>query len=282
MASTDLPRTSLPIPERHHVGLTTYDAKDPDTSYPPISRCGRRRARRTCWWCCWTTPGSARRARSAGRARRRRSSGSPATGSEVQSLPHDGAVLADAAGAADGPQPPRGRDGRHHRDRHLRAGVQLDPAGHGGAAGRDDEAQRLQHRAARQVPRGAGVGDEPDGAVQPVAARQRVRVLLRLRRRRDEPVVPGAVRRRDAGRAAEDARGGLPLHRGPGRQGDHLGRPAEVADARQAVLHVLRAGRDARARTTCPRSGATSTGAGSTTAGTRSGRRRSPARRSSA
>jgi arylsulfatase A-like enzyme len=34
--STDPPRTVLPIPERQHVGLTTYDAKDPDTSFPPI------------------------------------------------------------------------------------------------------------------------------------------------------------------------------------------------------------------------------------------------------
>jgi len=29
-------RQVLPIPERTHVGLTTYDAKDPDTKYPPI------------------------------------------------------------------------------------------------------------------------------------------------------------------------------------------------------------------------------------------------------
>jgi arylsulfatase A-like enzyme len=36
MSSSDVPRTVLPIPERTHVGLTTYDAKDPDTSYPPI------------------------------------------------------------------------------------------------------------------------------------------------------------------------------------------------------------------------------------------------------
>jgi arylsulfatase A-like enzyme len=36
MSSTDVPRTVLPIPERGHVGLTTYDAKDPDTAYPPI------------------------------------------------------------------------------------------------------------------------------------------------------------------------------------------------------------------------------------------------------
>jgi arylsulfatase A-like enzyme len=29
-------RTILPIPDVAHIGLTTYDAKDPDTSYPPI------------------------------------------------------------------------------------------------------------------------------------------------------------------------------------------------------------------------------------------------------
>ncbi len=29
-------RTVLPIPERRHVGLTTYDAKDPNTRFPAI------------------------------------------------------------------------------------------------------------------------------------------------------------------------------------------------------------------------------------------------------
>ena len=29
-------RTMLPIPDRPAVGLTTYDAKDPATTYPPI------------------------------------------------------------------------------------------------------------------------------------------------------------------------------------------------------------------------------------------------------
>ena len=29
-------RAVLPIPDRPHIGLTTYDAKDPDTAYPPI------------------------------------------------------------------------------------------------------------------------------------------------------------------------------------------------------------------------------------------------------
>src|ERR671911_1440160 len=29
-------RAILPIPDRPHVGLITYDAKDPDTHFPPI------------------------------------------------------------------------------------------------------------------------------------------------------------------------------------------------------------------------------------------------------
>ncbi|MFW2334012.1 sulfatase-like hydrolase/transferase, partial [Ilumatobacter sp.] len=33
---TDLPRSVLPIPEREHIGVTTFDAKDPGTSFPPI------------------------------------------------------------------------------------------------------------------------------------------------------------------------------------------------------------------------------------------------------
>src|SRR5437016_6313214 len=36
MSRSETPRTVLPIPGAQHVGLTTYDAKDPDTSYPPI------------------------------------------------------------------------------------------------------------------------------------------------------------------------------------------------------------------------------------------------------
>src|SRR5262247_2974266 len=36
MAPNGLQRTVLPIPDIRPVGLTTYDAKDPDTKYPPI------------------------------------------------------------------------------------------------------------------------------------------------------------------------------------------------------------------------------------------------------
>ena len=92
---------------------------------------------------------------------------------QVQPLPHDGALLADAPGAAHRPQPPLGRHGRHHRDRDVRAGLQLDPAEHVRAARRDAEAERLLDGPVRQVPRGAGLGDEPDGAVRRLADRLR-------------------------------------------------------------------------------------------------------------
>ena len=166
---------------------------------------------------------------------------------EVQPLPHDGAVLAHPAGAAHRPQPPFGRHGRDHRDRDLGARLQLDPAEHGGAAGRDAQAQRLLDRPVRQVPRGAGLGDEPDGPVRRLADRIGVRALLRLHRRRDEPVRAGDLPGHGARGAGPHAGGGLPLHRGHDRPRDRLGPPAEGADAGQAVLRLLRAGRDARA-----------------------------------
>jgi Sulfatase len=37
VSSPDGSRSVLPIPDRPSTGLTTYDAKDPDTSFPPIS-----------------------------------------------------------------------------------------------------------------------------------------------------------------------------------------------------------------------------------------------------
>src|SRR3954453_17143129 len=36
MAEDQVQRAILPIPEQKHVGLTTYDAKDPATKFPPI------------------------------------------------------------------------------------------------------------------------------------------------------------------------------------------------------------------------------------------------------
>jgi arylsulfatase len=41
-------RSMLPIPDRPSRGLTTYDAKDPDTAFPPMSPWFRRWVRPMC------------------------------------------------------------------------------------------------------------------------------------------------------------------------------------------------------------------------------------------
>ena len=70
--------------------------------------------------------------------------------------------------------------------------------------------------------------------------------VLRVHRWGEQPVGPGAVQRHDTGRAARHSRGGLPPHRGPGRPRHQLGPSAEGVDAGQAVLRVLRPGRHPR------------------------------------
>ena len=185
------------------------------------------------------------------------------------------------AGAAVGSQPPLGGDGQHHRDGDVGSGQQLAAAEHQGAVGDDAEVERILDGAVRQVPRGAGVAVVADGTVRRLAVgRGRVRDVLRVHRRREQPVGPGPVQRHDTGRAAGDAGGGLPPDRGPGRPRDRLGPPAEGADAGQAVLRRTSRPAPPMPRTTSPRNGPTGTPASSTTAGTCSASARSPARRS--
>ena len=91
----DVSRDVLPIPVRRRVGLGTFDAKDPETSYPPIA------------------------------------SLRPPAGA----VSHDGVVLTDAGGAVVGPQSPHGGDGWDYGDRYVGAGLQLVAAEHGGTVG---------------------------------------------------------------------------------------------------------------------------------------------------
>ena len=241
-------RGMLPIPDRPAPGLTTYDAKDPDTAYPPIepllppegapnvlvvllddvgfgaSECLRRPVRDA-------------DGRAAGGRR-----------PEVQQVPHHRLVCAHSSGVAHRSEPPLGRDGQHHGDRDVRARQQLIASEHQGAAGNDAEAERLLHRSVRQVSRGAGLADLADGTVRCLAlGRRRLRDLLRVHRWGEQPVGPGAVRRNNAGRTAGDSRRGIPPDRGPDRSCVQLGAAAEGADAGQAVLRLLRSGRHARA-----------------------------------
>src|SRR3954452_11496922 len=104
----------------------------------------------------------------------------------------------------------------------------------------------LQHLHGRQVAPdalGAGVRGR---AVRPLAARPPLRPVLRLPRWGHQPVVSRADLRQPSGRAAGDARGGLPPDRRPGRQGDQLHRRRQAGRPGQAVLPPLLPGRHAR------------------------------------
>ena len=140
---------------------------------------------------------------------------------------------------------------------------------------------RLQHVHGRQVASDAEQPGDGGGAVRPLAARARLRALLRLPRRRHEPVVSRPRLRQPPGRAAEEARGGLPPERGPGRQGDLVHRRRQAGRPATSRSTCTSASARRTPRTTWRRSGRTSTRACSTTAGTPTARRRSRGRRSS-
>ena len=165
-----LDRSHLPIPDPQWVGVTTYDAKDPDTGLPADhtrapARWGTQRPHR---------PHRRRRLRVVERVRRPvqhadlRAPGR--RGPEVHPLPHDRAVLADAGGAAERPQPSHASAwAASPRSPPRRPGYSSLRPKNKAPLGRDAQAQRLLHRPVRQVPRGAGLGDQPDGPVRPLA-----------------------------------------------------------------------------------------------------------------
>ncbi len=272
-----IPRSAVRLPD--HV---TYDAKDPETSFPPIEPLRPPESAPNVLVVLLDDVGFAASSAfggpistpNCGAARRERA--------QIQPLPHDRSLLADAPGPAHRTEPPRGGNGRHHRDRDFGSRLQLDSPEHVRAARRDAEAERLLDRAVRQVPRGAGLGDEPYGAVQRVAHRLRLRALLRLHRRRDEPVRARDLPRHGAGRAGQDGGGGLPLHRGHDGSGDRLDQASRKRSCQTSPSSSTSRLARRTLHITCGRNGRTSTRASSTTAGTRCASGRSPVRRSSA
>ena len=154
------------------------------------------------------------------------------------------AVLADARRADHRAQPPLGRFRRDLRavdrlprlQQHHRQG-QGDDRPHAGG-------QRLFHRMVRQGPQHAGLRGQPGRAVRPVAVRHGLRVLLRLRGRRRQPVAAEPVPQHDADLSVPGQAGLEPGHRHGGRR--HRVHDADPPDAtRQADLHQVCAGRDA-------------------------------------
>ena len=163
----------------------------------------------------------------------------------LQPLPRHRAVLADARRVADRAEPPRGRHGHAARARGPVRGLQRAHSARRRDPGAAPSRQRLLDLRRRQVAPGAARRMERVRSVRPVAARARLRTVLRLPRWRHEPVDAGAQGRQPRDRAAARSRR-LPPHRGPRRPGDpHAAGPA-AGHAGQAVLHLVRDRGDAR------------------------------------
>ena len=121
-----------------------------------------------------------------------------------------------------------------------------DPAGERHAA-RDPGRARLEHLHGRQVAPVPDRRDERRLDAAELAVRARVRALLRVPGRGDQPVVPGPGLRQPPGGPAEVPGRGLSPDRGPDRQGAGVHQGRQDGRAGQAVLPVLRARRGARA-----------------------------------
>ena len=149
-------------------------------------------------------------------------------------------MCSDPRRSSERAQPSFGRHGIDHRNRYLGSWSFRPAAEYQSRTADDVETQRILDGSVRQVSRGSAVANIPGGTVHVVAdGRRRIRAFLRIHRRGEQPVLPGAVRGRRACRAGQDTGGGLPPHRRPCRSRHRLGSDAEVLGSGQAVLRLL-------------------------------------------
>ncbi len=106
--------------------------------------------------------------------------------------------------------------------------------------------ERVRNLVVRQGPQHALLPVEPGRAVRTMAERHGLRVLLRLRRRRRQPVAAEPVPQHD-GHLPLRGQSRLEPDHGHGRRGDPVHEAAQGDRARQTVLCLLRAGRHPRA-----------------------------------
>ena len=248
--SNDVQRSTLPIPDLAYTGTVTYDAASPDTHYPPIKRLLPPDGAPNVLIVLIDDTGFG--ASSASRA-----FGGPVNTPNFERVAamglkytrfHTTALCSPTRAAL--------LSGRNHHTVGMGGITEIATSAPGYnslrpeqlcTAGGDTETQRIQHGAVRQMPRGTRVGVQRSRTIRPLAApRRRLRVLLRVHRRGDQPVVPGDLREHVARRTVGHTGTGLPLHGGHDAEGRRLDTPAEGSGARQAVLHLLRTRCDAR------------------------------------
>ncbi len=242
-SETTLDRTILPIKEPKRRVYTELDVRNatPPPRFEVKAPAGRaqrpdRPDRRPGLW--------RDRAPSAARSARRHSS----TGQEraaLQQLSHHRAVLADAHGTQDRPQPPRRQHGLHHGDRHGVPGQHRQGSEQRRAAGRDAAAERLQHRRLRQVARTAAWEASVSGPFDRWPTHpgfDKFYGFMGGETNQWAPFIYDGMHQVELPDRSE-----LSLHDRHDQPGHRVDQVSEVAHAGQAVLHVFRAGCHARA-----------------------------------
>ena len=145
-----------------------------------------------------------------------------------------------------GTQPSRGRLWGRGRNRDGVPGLRLDHPEGERHHRYHPEGERVRNLVVRQGPQHAVLPGDPGRAVRSVAERNGLRVFLRLRRRRRQPVATEPVPQHD-GHLPLPGQPRLEPDHGHGRRGDPVHEAAQRDRARQTVLCLLRAGRHARA-----------------------------------
>ncbi len=166
-------RDVLPVPDIVPPGLTTYDAKDPDMSYPPIEPLRPPNGAPNVLFVLIDDVGFGASSAFGGPVNMPNAERLAAKGLKYNRF-HTTALCSPTRAAL--------LSGRNHHTVGMGGITEIATAAPGYSsrrpntcctAGRDPQAERLLDRAAREVPRGARVGDEPDGAVRQLAHGQR-------------------------------------------------------------------------------------------------------------
>ena len=240
-------RQVLPIPDRQHVGVTTYDAKDPATSFPPIEPLRPPEGAPNVLVILIDDAGFGSSS----------AFGGPCQTPNFERLAENGLRYNRFhTTALCSPTRQALLTGRNHHAVGMGGITEIATSAPGYSSIRPKAAAPLAETLKLNGYSTAQFGKchevpvwetSPMGPFDAWPTRRRwLRALLRLPRRRDEPVRAGDLRGHGAGRARPHTRGGLPLHGGHDGSRDRLDPPAEGADAGQAVLRLLRPRRDAR------------------------------------
>ncbi len=233
-------RGALPIPTPSHTGPVTYDAKNPDTEFAPIEPIRPPEGAPNVLVVLLDDVGFAASSAFGGPCHTPTAERLAAERASLQPFPHHRALLADAAALLTGRNHHR-RNGRHHRDRHAAPGYnRAGPTPSRPLA----EILRLNGYAprVRQVARDPVWEVSPSGPTDRWPTAVRLRQVLRVHRRRDEPVAPGHLRRHDAASSADRTPRGYHFMTDMTDQAIEWIKRPEGADAGQAVLHLLRTG----------------------------------------